>query len=72
LSERTSGFDRAELFERFLKVVFRFSGFDKFSLFERLLPFDTEFPKILGVDTFLPMDSLTGFKASPPWTKKEK
>ena len=53
-------------------MVFRFSGFDKFSLFERLLPFDTEFPKILGVDTFLPMDSLTGFKASPPWTKKEK
>ena len=34
--ESDSVFDKAELFERFLKVVFRFLGFDRFPLFERI------------------------------------
>ena len=70
--ERATVFDKTELFERFFKVVFRFSGFDRFSVFERVLQFDTESAEILGVDTFLPVDSLTIFNASPPVDKKEK
>jgi len=34
--DTASVFDRAELFEKVLKVVFRVSGFDSFSLFERI------------------------------------
>lgn len=53
-----SGFERAELFERFLKMGFWFSGFDRFSLFERVLSSDRESAEILGGDTFLSVDSL--------------
>ena len=52
-----SGFDKAEFFERFLKVFFRFSGFDRFSFFERVLQFDTEFTEPLGGDTFSRFDN---------------
>jgi len=59
--ETESGFDRAEFFERFLKMVFRFSGFDRFSLFERVLQLDTEFADRLGFDTFSPFDTESEF-----------
>ena len=55
--ESASVFDKAELFERFLKVVFRFSGLDRFAFFDRVLPFDTEFAETLGFDSFSPFDT---------------
>ena len=57
LTRKILGFDRAEFFERFLKVGFRFSGFDRFPLFERILQSDTEFTEALGGDTFSPLDN---------------
>jgi hypothetical protein len=61
LSESVSGFDRVELFERFLKVVFSVSELDRFPLFERILQLDTESAEKLGFDSFSPVDTESVF-----------
>jgi len=48
-----------------------FAGKSSDNLGERFLGFDTEFVKKLGLDTFLPMDSLTGFKLSTEMESRE-
>jgi len=54
--------EKTELFERFLKVVFRFSGSDRLSFFGRILLLDTESAETLGGDAFSPFDTESDYK----------
>ncbi len=45
-----------------VEIIKTFANTLSENLGEKILQLDTEFAKTLGVDTFLPVDSLTGFK----------